>query len=55
MHSMPTPLQIDIITIFPEMLEGFIASMLKRAAQMQACVLQPGQPARLHQRPASHR
>ncbi len=37
MHSMPTPLQIDIITIFPEMLEGFIgASMLKRAAQMQA-------------------
>ena len=34
---MSTPLQIDIVTIFPEMLEGFIgASMLKRAAQMQA-------------------
>ena len=36
-QSMPTPLQVDIITIFPEMLSGFIgASMLKRAAQMQA-------------------
>lgn len=34
---MSTPLQIDIVTIFPEMLEGFIGtSMLKRAAQMQA-------------------
>ncbi len=37
MHRMPTPLQIDVITIFPEMLEGFIgSSMLKRAAQSQA-------------------
>jgi tRNA (guanine37-N1)-methyltransferase len=37
MHSMSTPLQIDIVTIFPEMLEGFIGtSMLKRATQMQA-------------------
>lgn len=36
-QSMPMPLQVDIITIFPEMLAGFIgASMLKRAAQMQA-------------------
>ncbi len=34
---MSTPLQIDIVTIFPEMLEGFIGtSMLKRATQMQA-------------------
>ena len=32
---MRTPLQIDVITIFPEMLDGFLgASMMKRAAQM---------------------
>jgi tRNA (guanine37-N1)-methyltransferase len=34
---MRTPLQIDVITIFPEMLDGFLgASMMKRAAQMGA-------------------
>ena len=34
---MRTPLQIDGITIFPEMLDGFLgASMMKRAAQMGA-------------------
>ena len=34
---MRTPLQIDVITIFPEMLNGFLgASMMKRAAQMGA-------------------
>ena len=34
---MRTPLQIDVITIFPEMLDGFLgASMMKRAARMGA-------------------
>jgi tRNA (guanine37-N1)-methyltransferase len=34
---MRTPLQIDVITIFPEMLDGFLgASMMKRAAQLGA-------------------
>jgi len=34
---MRTPLQIDVITIFPEMLDGFLgASMMKRAARLGA-------------------
>ncbi|NLB59643.1 MAG: tRNA (guanine(37)-N(1))-methyltransferase, partial [Lentisphaerae bacterium] len=34
---MPDPLRIDVVTIFPAMLEGFLGeSMLKRAAAMGA-------------------
>ena len=42
---MPGPLQIDIVTIFPGMLEGFLGeSILKRAAQARAVAFRTVNP-----------